>query len=1338
MRILSTVFTLLFFSFNLSFAQNCNISNLYAEVIPGCEEGLFGIDIEFDVENGNNSGFDLFVNGEFYKYFSEYPDPFLRIEDFWSGNGSEIFIHVQDNDNAVCSDYFIFDSPECPGSCSLRDVTFTVEECDLFHGTYSGYLDFNHNYSDRSEFQISINGQFYGNFWSNIQLPLYFAGIVPRTNSAYDIVRVSANNSETCWEAFEYENPDCSTDECIIGELQLEERSECDENANYLIYPFFEYINTSDSFLIYIDDVYFNTFAYNQNDLIEVSGFIGDGTSYEMTVVDQMNPECQSEGIVGPVNCVDGEECEVGLRTMEVACNDDGSYNLHVYFHHENSSGFVDISCIGTEPILNHPVDQQPAIFGPFEETENGGVSFTLSINDSSDPACTQGVDIDYLVTNCGECNIDDIKIGAECLDDGTYNLKVFYDYSNTLNGMVTIRGNGNNYGEFDVNEQPVTLGPFTSDQTINEIVVIGNEVDDCFSFIEFEPIDCGITSACEIEIVEVELYCDGTDYYIDLLYNANDLFSELHFFVNEQLLLESSQEGDEIFVSLGPLSEAVDGTYELYIYDAELEDCEEIRILPAIPCEPVPCEIGEIFTEQECLDDGSYVVYLSFESAGLDLVNVRGNGMNYGDFEVPGVIELGPFGPNEVVNEFVVLNAINPDLCAQDVGFEAEPCNVGDCGVFDLVAEPYDCDPSTGAYSLDISFEYIDPGSDFFRVYINNEFLGSFPYADGTALTFNNIVPRANTDYDILRICGNESADCCEEIEYLSPNCDQEPCEIGEISVEQDCLDDGTYFVYLSFESAGLDLVNVRGNGMNYGDFEVPGIIELGPFGPNDVVNEFVVFNAVNPELCAQDVGFEAVPCEGEECALFDLLVEAYDCDPSTGTYSIEINFDYSNPGNDFFEVWINNEYKDVFRFDEGTNLIFTNISPRSNSDFDIIRICVNDVDDCCTVVEYIAPDCLETGCDIFNSRVEVECLADGTFFTYITFDHQETSGQVDIRGNGNAYGEFDVNELPIKLGPFEANTGLAYEFVIFDVEMEDCRDVIELGEVECEDENDGDCNLSELSVGEFDCDEDAGTYSALVNFVFENPNNDFFDVWVNNEFYAFLPFSDNPPFTITGISPRENSDYDIIRICVNDNEDCCVVLEYMQPDCINVTDPNAPGVRNIEVETLDCNEEATTYSILLDFETINFTGTEFHLWVNDFSMGPIQMASLPLIYSGIAPRAGTSQDIVRICLDDEEEYCEIHEYDQPDCLMVNTNELEAFEDISIFPNPSSDLLNIRGLNDKISEIRIVDQLGNTVSIHQGLMDKIELNSFNNGVYFIQFVDEDNYIYTQKFIKID
>ena len=91
--------------------------------------------------------------------------------------------------------------------------------------------------------------------------------------------------------------------------------------------------------------------------------------------------------------------------------------------------------------------------------------------------------------------------------------------------------------------------------------------------------------------------------------------------------------------------------------------------------------------------------------------------------------------------------------------------------------------------------------------------------------------------------------------------------------------------------------------------------------------------------------------------------------------------------------------------------------------------------------------------------------------------------------------------------------------------------------------------CLISNLQVTVGDCNAN-GTYSITIDFDHQNAGNDFFDVFVrNNVFIGFYPLADLPvtieEFELSGF------DYDFLKVCINDNPDCCQEIEWMPPNC-------------------------------------------------------------------------------------------------------------------------------------------------------------------------------------------
>ena len=95
---------------------------------------------------------------------------------------------------------------------------------------------------------------------------------------------------------------------------------------------------------------------------------------------------------------------------------------------------------------------------------------------------------------------------------------------------------------------------------------------------------------------------------------------------------------------------------------------------------------------------------------------------------------------------------------------------------------------------------------------------------------------------------------------------------------------------------------------------------------------------------------------------------------------------------------------------------------------------------------------------------------------------------------------------------------------------------------------ENTGLCEIGGIEVYDIECNND-GTYNLTVDFEYANNTNDFFDLWSGNTFVGYYAYEDLP-IRIQGF-PLRDAMYQLIKICDNDNPNCCAVTEFRGPDC-------------------------------------------------------------------------------------------------------------------------------------------------------------------------------------------
>ena len=82
-----------------------------------------------------------------------------------------------------------------------------------------------------------------------------------------------------------------------------------------------------------------------------------------------------------------------------------------------------------------------------------------------------------------------------------------------------------------------------------------------------------------------------------------------------------------------------------------------------------------------------------------------------------------------------------------------------------------------------------------------------------------------------------------------------------------------------------------------------------------------------------------------------------------------------------------------------------------------------------------------------------------------------------------------------------------------------------------------------------------------------------------------------------------------------------------------------------------------------------------------------------------------------------------------------IGINELEKEYDWEVFPNPTSDIIYLKGDLHNVVEIKIVDMNG-IVLLKEKNLTKFNVSSLVSGTYFIRFI-RNNKVEQQKFIKL-
>ncbi|WP_340110653.1 hypothetical protein [Maribellus mangrovi] len=402
--------------------------------------------------------------------------------------------------------------------------------------------------------------------------------------------------------------------------------------------------------------------------------------------------------------------------------------------------------------------------------------------------------------------------------------------------------------------------------------------------------------------------------------------------------------------------------------------------------------------------------------------------------------------------------------------------------------------------------------------------------------------------DTTTISVCADDNPNCCKEFKLKIPHCMPE-CIISELTVDPgECIGNNKYNLHLNFnyENPGNDFFNVFGREDKligtYKLADLPVVIENFEGSGNDYDFIKVCIND-KPDCCIVSE-FQAPNC-AEECTISELTVDPGEC-TGNNKYNLHLNFSYENPGNDFFNVF-GREDKLIGTYKLADLPVVIENFEGSGNDYDFIKVCINDKPDCCIVSEFQAPNCAEE-CTISELTVDPgECTGNNKYNLHLNFNYENPGNDFfNVFGREDKLiGTYKLADLPVVIENFEGS-GNDYDFIKVCInDKPDCCIVSEFQAPNCAEE----CTISELTVDPGECVNDS-TYSVTINFSYSNPNNKLFEVFGrNNKYYGYYNLTDLP-VTITEFR-KSGSDHDLVKVCINDSENCCKLKEIASPNC-------------------------------------------------------------------------------------------------------------------------------------------------------------------------------------------
>ncbi len=1029
--------------------SDCIIYNLTATPLPCDSSDQFLVIINFNHQN-NSDHFTLTGNGNDYGTFA-YTDLPVQLGPFNGAVPVGLEFVATDADNALCFDAIELDPVSCADICHVFNLAVETGECSG-PDTYVAHINFDHEGMDGMGFDLYINGAFYA-FFPYEDLPLTIDQF-PSGGTGRDTVTVCANDHPDCCTSLDFDAPVCP---CHILEATVQ-NLDCTSDTTFAIALNFTSENTPDHNInVYLNDIYWGN--YNAENLPIIINTIpeGDSTAVLRVCANDVD-DCCAEVIIDLMNCVDGLCSIRDLVAEHGDCNSDSTYVLDFSFHYLNlPNDSITVTAngeyIGTyliDSVFNH-IENFPVI-----ESD----TIHLLVCGAGAPDCCE--EVTYLAPDCsffGQCHIFNLQaFPGDCQSDSTYTLHFEFNYSNLPGDSIHLTANGNDFGNFPVSDGSIFLQnfpQFAEEMTNLAVCALGNP--DCCAQVEFETPGCAGTNDCHIWNLQAIVGDCNTDttYLLHIEFNFANLPGDSVVITanGNELLHHIIQEGN-FTVEHFPVYDTQQTMITICALGAP-ECCDSLYYTTPDCSGGGACHLYDLVADPgDCTSDSTYNLFIHYFGNNLpsDSVIVIANGNYIGQFmHDPGGILLVNFPVYQTDFTHLRVCAAGAPDCCEDVDFLTPSCGAnGNCQINNLVAIIGDCQ-SDSTYILHLVFNFENLPSDSVQIVANGNEIGHYEVQAGSI--FLDQFPVYSTPATLVTVCAIGSPDCCDEIEFETPNCEGGgTCHIFDLTAEAgDCTSDSTFVLFIHYYNNNLpgDSIIVTANDLTIGTYATsPDGLTIDNFPKlSSEITHLQVCAAGAPDCC-DSYDFQTPFCT-DQCIIYNIQVQVFGC-TSDSTFGVVIHFDYQNIATGGFDLYAGDVFLGYYTVDQLP--IQTGQFPSNASGHYLVNICENDNTECCATADFNGPTCGENACHILDlTWTMTQCDSNGLFYFILDFQYDHIGdGGFNVFGNGNNYGNFNYAALPITLGPFEANA-TEYEFLVSDAAHPDCFDSVNPGVVDC-----------------------------------------------------------------------------------------------------------------------------------------------------------------------------------------------------------------------------------------------------------------------------------------------
>lgn len=949
----------------------------------------------------------------------------------------------------------------------------------------------------------------------------------------------------------------------------------------------FAHENTSDSFEVILPNSDTLTFAYSELP-VAVGRYPGDCVSdYDFLVQDQADPICAKFLNIPSICC----RCQIlNLSGTVSNCSPRGFFGVTIDFDHLGKNDLFSVSGNGT-------------VYGVYEYSELPITIFPLLgdcvtdyeflIQDTGDPTCNDVLEIGPI---CCYCEISNLSVTPlRCHGDTCMDLEIDFDHVGPDSLFIVQNGDSTYRDTFAYADVPLTINCFPYNGMLTDLLIVRDLVDtSCNSKTDFNTLNC---DSCM-------LYGSSS--------NAVDCDTSFNFFIITEFMVDVPGDSgycvmirdsvygpysyDTMSRRFGPFEGGCDVQDTVVIFDKIFQRCRDTSYIVSPCCDT--CSLFNLVAEAiDCNGDSCLVVNLDFDHDGTSTTfNVYGKlGLigtyNYNDLP----ITINCFPIVDVDFEYVqVCDSDNPDCCTE-IEFEGLDCSP-DCIIENVFAIESSCN-GQGDFFAQLSFDH-EYTSDSFYVFGNGRSEGPFPYSTSpTTITLGPYPGDCRTNYE-FQVIDQEDPLCQDEYQLGRICCDT--CEISNITAEAiDCNGDSCLIITVDFDhngagNNGFDVYSRLGFFGSYSYNQLPLTIDCYPISGNS----FEYLRVCDRDFpgCCEDIEFATLDCQGDTCAISELIVEVVDCTDMDSFYT-SIDLTIENPCGESFillaglrgwELYYDSLPVVVGPFPGGCDTSLT---------FQVFdSVCF----DCSARFELVNP-CCDTSCVITDlSYILNDCDTNGMFSIDIDFNTENASDSFFLRGNGRDIGPIAYSSLPYTLDSLAGDCTTEYILAIVDKEDPDCRLIETVGRVCCGDS----CEITELDISPLRCNGDS---CIVIEIDFEHSGTSAggFEVYDRIGLVGFYSYDSLP--LVIDCYPISGDDFEYVRICDSAQPDCCASFEFRALDCDSIC-----GISNLRIEETPCDTNDQFYTILA-FDTV-FVSDSFYVETSVGVFGPYSYDSNPL----------------------------------------------------------------------------------------------------------------------------